>query len=78
MVYGDVSKIFTHKVVAWKFYLQNIGVSESFTHKMAAYKMAALQNKHNVNKNKVEYILRLHLVNVTCRHVQHSIMLNDT
>ena len=24
--------------------------------------MAALQNKHNVNKNKVEYILRLHLV----------------
>jgi len=26
------------------------------------------KNKHNVNKNNVEYILRLHLVNVTWRH----------
>jgi len=27
--------------------------------------MAAMQNKQNVNKNNVEYILRLHLVKVT-------------
>ena len=30
-----------------------------------AYKMAAMQDKQNVNKNNVEYILRLHLVKVT-------------
>jgi len=26
-----------------------------------AYKMAAMQNKQNVNKNNVEYVLRLHV-----------------
>ena len=47
-------------ILSWEFCLQDGGVSDSFT-----YKMAAMQNKQNVNKNNVEYILCLHLVRVT-------------
>ena len=62
------------KMAAWEFCLQDGGVSESFTHNMAACEnclqdMAAMQNKQNVRKNNVEYVLRLqcriYLVNVT-------------
>ena len=59
---GGVSEGFTHKMAAWEICLQDVGNTAflSFTHKMAA-----MQNKQNVNKNNVEYILRLHLVKVT-------------
>ena len=64
-----VCHMFCHmtKMVAWEFFVQDGGVSESFG--KIAYKMAAMQNKQNVNKNNVEYVLRLqcriYLVNVT-------------
>jgi len=63
---GGVSKSFTHKMVAWEICLQDGGVSESFTHKMAAWEFCLQDggDKQNENKNNVEYILRLHLVNV--------------
>ena len=36
---------------------------------MKTYSKTQKTNKQNVNKNNVEYILRLHLVNVTWRHL---------
>ena len=69
---SGVSDSFTHKMAAWKCCLQDGGVSERFTHKMAAWKICLQDGgnaKENVNKNNVEYILRLqcriYLVNVT-------------
>jgi len=63
---GGVSESFTHKMAAWEFCLQDGGFSERFTHKMAAFEFCLQDggDKQNENKNNVEYILRLHLVNV--------------
>jgi len=80
---GGVSESFTHKMAVWEIFykmaafltvLPTIWWHGSFAYKMAAflriaYKMAAMQNKQSVNKNNVEYVLRLqcriYLVNVT-------------
>ena len=80
---GGVSESFTHKMAVWEIFykmatfltvLPTIWWHGSFAYKMAAflriaYKMATMQNKQSVNKNNVEYVLRLqcriYLVNVT-------------
>jgi len=53
-------------MAAREFCLQDGGFSERFTHKMAAWEFCLQDggDKQNENKNNVEYIFRLHLVNV--------------
>jgi len=46
-----VSESFTHKMAAWKFCLQNGGVSGSFTHKKAAWEIC-LQDGGNAKQTK--------------------------
>ena len=69
---GGVSESFTLKMAAWEFCPQDGGVSEGFTHKMVAWEICLQDvgnaaflrvypqdgdDKQNVNKNNIEYIL---------------------